>query len=223
MKKLILFIFLTISAFGLKIEDSNKKNEEEKIIYKDMLAYMLMTNDPSQYLALGSLYATGSSIKDSTGAVIKQDIFLAEKYLLKAANMGNNHALTVLGGFILLNNKMQELDPKLIKAEGYLNKAYKSGDLSAGVLLSNLYFSKNNYIKGLEKLTECAERKDSSAQLALALLFKEGMADSKGKIIFEKNMRTAEFYLNKACTNEHKSEKVMNFCSDDKLTIKSIK
>ena len=230
MKKIITFLLLTVICFADNFgamnfmeQNENTNKGDEKVVYKDMLSYLSLSNDSSQFLVLGSLYATGSKIKDSTGAIIKQDIFLSEKYLLKSAEMGNIHALTVLSGFIMFDKKMNTLDPKFIRVEGFLKKAYKLGDTSAGILLSNIYITTGKYDKGLQKLIECADKKDSDAQFALALLFKDGMKNSEGKVIIDKNMKTAEAYLNKACTNEHKSTKVSEYCSDGKTVITTTK
>lgn len=225
MIKIITVLLLSITiVFGSNLSlDNNNDNKEEKLVYKDMLSYLSMSNDNTQFSVLGSLYATGTNIKDSNGDIIKQDIFLSEKYLLKSANMGNYHSLTILSGFILLNENMRKLDPNLIKTEDYLKKAYNRGDLSAGILLSNLYFTKDSYKNGLSILLECASKNDADAQLALALLFKDGMADKNGKIIFEKNIKTAEFYLNKACTNENKSDKVKDMCYNNPYIEKIVK
>ncbi|MCI4443943.1 MAG: hypothetical protein JHC39_10635 [Lentimicrobium sp.] len=45
------------------------------------------------------------------------------------------------------------------------------------------------------------------------------MKNSEGKVIINQNMKTAEAYLNKACTNENKSIKVAEYCSDGKTVI----
>jgi TPR repeat protein len=224
MIKIISILLLSITfVFGNNLAMDNNENKEEKLVYKDMLAYLSMSNDNTQFAVLGSLYATGTTVKDSNGDIIKQDIFLAEKYLLKSANMGNYHSLTILAGFIILNENMRKLDPDLIKAEDYLKKSYKANDLSAGLLLSNIYFTKESYKKGLNILLECASKNDADAQLALALLFKDGMADKNGKMIFDKNIKTAEFYLNKACTNENKSDKVKDMCYNNPYIEKTVK
>jgi TPR repeat protein len=212
MKLILLSLLASYQLFAAAPESANA--EPVKISYDEMFSYMEGSNNDTQFAALGALYATGSTIKDDNGKTIKQDIFLAEKYLLKSANMGNIRSLTMLGNFIILNKEMRKLDPKMIKAEKYLQTAYAKGDSSACVVLSNLYFLKKDSKKGLSTLTECAAKNNSDAQLAMAILFKENMTIN-GENLVKQNLKTANFYLNKACNNKNKSDRVSKFCSKD--------
>lgn len=223
MKKLLILILLSLTCYANDMLNLSKEtsSDNEKVIYKDMLAYLVASKNKSQLVVAGSLYATGSNIKDSNGDIIKQNIFLAEKYLLESANLGNHNALTILGGFIIINPEMRKLDPKLIKTEKYLLTAYSKGDSAAGVLLSSVYFEKENYIKGQHILTNCANNGNSEAQFALALLYKDGMKDKKNNIVINKNMKIAESFLNKACSNENKTDKIQKICSNANL-VKSV-
>lgn len=225
MKYLFILSLFLVNLFGnsiqgfsdLKLNNLSEKNiKEEKIIYKDMLAYLANSNDNSQFLVLGILYANGTDIADSTGATIKPNPILAEKYLLKSAK-SNIRAYSVLGGLYLLNENMSKFDKDLNLSEKYIKKGFYSGDQEAGTLLSKLYFKQNKYEKGLNLLFDLANKNDSSAQLALALLFKSGLFTNNGKELININMKTAEHYLTLACTNEKKSDNVQKICFDSNL------
>jgi TPR repeat protein len=209
--KYLLALLLSIQLFAA-LPAANNQDEQVKVYYPEMLEYMNNSNNDTQFAALGALYATGSTIKDDHGNIIKQDIFLAEKYLLKSGNMGNIRSLTMLANFIILNKEMRRLDPTLTKSEKYLKTAYAKGDLSACVILSNLYFQKNDGKNGLSTLTECAAKNNADAQLAMAILFKDNI-NINGKPLVKTNVKTADFYLNKACNNSLKSDNVNSFCS----------
>jgi TPR repeat protein len=127
-------------------QNLSQENNSEKVIYKDMLEYLKNSNDANQLMILGSLYVNGSTEPDSIGETIKADPILAEKYLLKSYELGNIRSLTILGGFILLNERMRKIDPDLKKAEELLSKSFYGGDLEAGTLLANL-ISKKKFIK----------------------------------------------------------------------------
>ena len=226
-KQIFLLLFgLNTILFGslggfLPKENLNAQNEPVTV-YKDMLAYLEVVgkDDSKQLIVLGSLYAAGTNIPDSTGAIIEQDIFKAEKYLLKSANMGNPRALTILSGFILTNNNMRKLDPNLEKTEKYLNKAFQK-DLPAGTLLANLYFEKGFFDKAIDKLFETASLGDSSAEFALALLLKQGLT-IEDKTYIKKDDKLAEMYLNKACLNKFKNQKLKDICSNSDMVQQTI-
>jgi len=219
MKKMFLITLLifSVNLFALDqlniSKQTNKK--EEKVIYTDMISYLSKSNDPEQLMILGSLYASGSKDKDSIGEIFPNNPYLAQKYLLEAANKGKYRALTILGGFILLKDNMRILDPSLKKTEKYLLNAFYAGDLEAGTLLSNLYFQKNEPEKAINILYITSDKNDSNAQLALAILFKDGLY-LNGKEYIMKDLKSAEYYLNLACNNPNKSEKVNNFCFNNK-------
>jgi TPR repeat protein len=225
-KSIIIYILvlltLNLNALDLSIKN-NKNTDKEQIIYKDMLTYLKKSNDADQLMILGSLYASGSKEKDSVGDTIPQNPYLAKKYLLQAANMGKYRALTILGGFILLKENMRILDPNLIDTEKYLLNAFQAGDIEAGSLLSNLYFQKNEPNKAIEILYISADKQDSSSQLALAIIFKEGLFINQEQII-KKDLKSANYYLTLACNNNNKTKKVEDFCfNNKKIEISSTK
>jgi len=219
--KYILIMIMSITFLfgeGLSLEKKDSDTNKEKIIYKDMISYLKNSNDANQFIVLGSLYANGTEEKDALGQKIEIDIFLAEKYLLKSAEMGNIRALSVLGGLILIKEEMRKLDPKLIKAEHYLTTAFKNGDFQAGTILSDLYFEKNDNEKAIAILFESAEGHDSNAELGLAILFQKGLIKNNKRII-KRDSNLAIMYLNRACKNENKSEKVIKICKDPKYVL----
>lgn len=208
-----LFAIQNLQSFaGSSLSDKSSSQEEPvKMVYKDMLAFLENSQDPNQLLILGSIYVNGTTEQDSVGDTIKKDPFLAESFLLKAINKDNIKALSVLAGFYMFNEDMRKLDPKLQKAEKYLKEAYKKGDNEASTLLSTLYFEKEMPDKGLEMLFSASNKNDSNADMALAFIFKDGLI-VKNKQIIKVDIPTAEFYLNKACSNKNKSEKINNLC-----------
>lgn len=220
MKILLTIFFLISSLFSFSIDSlegnsSSKTKEEEKVIYKDMLNYLKNSEDTNQLLVLGTLLITGSNIPDSIGDTIKPDPLLGEFYLIKSANLGNIKAYSVLGGLYFMNENLKPLDNNYTLAEKYLKLGFDSGDFEAGVLLSNLYIEKEEYGKGIPLLFNLANS-DSSAQLGLAILFKNGLYNKNGEIILNRNIESANQYLNLACNNPKQTDKIKNFCFDSK-------
>lgn len=228
MKKIkIIFLLILIQnlLFGFDINGINALNtmdnkssdkKEDLVIYKDMLNYMKNSDNADQLMVLGTLLITGTNIPDSTGEIIKADPIEGESYLIKSAKLGNIRAYSILGGLYFMNENMKPLDKNYELAEKYLKLGFESGDTETGVLLSNLYIEKESYEKGISLLFDLANKKDSNAQLGLAILFKNGLYNSKGEAILNKNMDSANQYLNLACNNSVKSEKIKNFCFDSK-------
>lgn len=220
MKILLIVVFFISSLFSFSMDSfegtsSSNDKKEEKVIYKDMLNYLKTSDDTNQLLVLGTLLVTGSNIPDSIGDTIKPDPLLGETYLIKSANLGNIRAYSVLGGLYFMNENMKPLDKNYVLAEKYLKLGFNSGDLEAGVLLSNLYIEKEEYEKGIPLLFNLANS-DSSAQLGLAILFKNGLYDKNGDIILNRNIDSANQYLNLACNNPKQTDKIKNFCFDSK-------
>lgn len=195
---------------------TSTKGKNEPLVYKDMLSFLKNSHNAEQLMILGSLYANGTTKKDSLGEIIPIDIILAKKYLIKSAEMGNNRALTILGGLILFKKEMNKLDPKLKLAEKYLRFAFDSGDNEAAPLLSNILFRKNKNQEAIEVLVLSSNRGDSTSQLALAFLFKQGFKGANGFEV-KSNIKLAEKYLNEACLNENRSDKVKKTCMSSKF------
>lgn len=207
-------LYLSANSIGLK-KESPQSEKENFMVYKDMLAYLENSKDSTQLVALGTIYVNGIVEPDSTGAIVKKDPYIAESYFLKAIKRGNVKALSILSGFYLYNQDMRKLDPELKKAEQYLKEAYTKGDMESSVLLSNVYFEKNKHKEGVEVLLNASSNNDSGADLALAFLFKDGLFNN-GEIIVKKDLSIAEHYLNKACSNKDKSDKVKELCFNNK-------
>lgn len=230
MKKMILnFVLLgamTINVFAssfnlssigyLDTEKEQSGKNKEMIIYKDMLSYLKQSKNANQLMVLGSLLAIGTNEPDSLGEIIKSDPIQAEFYMVESAKMGNIRAYSILGGLFLMNENMRKVDKNLNLSEKYLLLGYENGDKEAGVLLANLYIEKNKQKEGLNLLFELANQKDSNAQLGLALLFKNGLSTEDGKQVVQRNLDSANYYLNLACTNEIKSDKIKTFCFESK-------
>lgn len=221
----LIYIILTISfynlnAFDLGSLEQNSKDpqKEEKVIYKDMLSYLKNSDNTDQLMVAGTLLITGTNIPDSVGDIIKSDPLLGESYLIKSAKLGNIRAYSILGGLYFMNENMKPFDKSYELAEKYLKLGFESGDTEAGVLLSNLYLEKEEFEKGLSLLFKLANT-DSNAQLGLAILFKNGLYNKKGESVIVRNIDSANQYLNLACNNSVKSEKIKNFCFDTKNII----
>ncbi len=222
-KKILLVLsFCSTILFGFDINNINSidskssEKKEDLVIYKDMLSYLQNSENTDQLMVVGTLLITGTDIPDSTGEIIKPDPLVGEKYLIKSAKLGNIRAYSILGGLYFMNENMKPLDKNYEFAEKYLKLGFENGDTEAGVLLSNLYLEKENYEKGISLLFDLANKKDSNAQLGLAILFKNGLYNKNGEAVLNKNIASANQYLDLACNNSNKSEKIKNFCFDSK-------
>lgn len=235
-KKIILFILsvllttsLNADSLGFKAMkiDTNKevsdfKKNKEKFSYKELISFLKNSNDKKKLMILGALYASDSKEPDSYGEYIKADPALAMKYLLKSYKLGESDALVVLSGLILYNDKMSVLDRDLSKIKQYLKQAKKEHVKSASLLLGITELLRSEYEEGISELVFAANKlNDSSAQLELALIFQKGIYSQKeGRTVVETDRNLAEYYLNKACTNEEKSDKVNEFCNSSRVIIK---
>lgn len=216
---ILIISFYNLNAFDLgSLENSKESQKEEKVIYKDMLSYLKNSDNTDQLMVVGTLLITGTNIPDSVGDIIKPEPLLGESYLIKSAKLGNIRAYSILGGLYFMNENMKPFDKNYELAEKYLKLGFESGDTEAGVLLSNLYLEKEEFEKGLSLLFKLAHT-DSNAQLGLAILFKNGLYNKKGESIIVRNIDSANQYLNLACNNSVKSEKIKNFCFDTKNII----
>jgi len=195
------------------MNEYKEKNKKEKLSYKELIAYLKVSNDKNKILILGVLYSTDSDKPDDYGEYIKADPILAKKYILKAYELGNKKALSILAGLIFYNDNMAKLDPKLEDAEKYLKQSLKEGVFESEIILGNVQLVKGKYQEGISTLVKSANRGDSSSQLQLALIFHKGIySQEKDSMVVYSDKKVAEFYLNKACTNEKKSDQVRDFC-----------
>lgn len=225
----VLFIFISILTFsisndylsqgsfdfGKEFNNAKNQQQQDKFSYKDMIEYLKNSSDAKHQMVLGTLYATGSEKEDAFGDKLEQDVVLSEKYLRISYKKGNPEALGILGGLVLYNRDMRRLDENLEQTIKDLRTSYNEGYLDSGVLLFTALFEKKRYDEGLKYLAEVAQKGDSTAQLQLALMFKQGAKDGNvenGPYIVEINDDLALYYLNKACNNEKKNKKVKDFC-----------
>lgn len=225
---LIFFNIVYASSFNTMELDNNSNTTEngqqvkEKINYKEMINYLKSSNLSKDMIALGTIYVNGIQDKDSIGETVNADPILAEKYFLKAIEMDDKEADSILGGLYLYNVNMQRLDTDNKKALFHIKKSFESGKLEMASILADLMFRKNDYKEGVKILLKGAEFNDSSSQFSLALLFKKGLRDDNGNYILEKNEDTANFYLNKSCLNENKTKKIYDLCYNNSQYIEMI-
>lgn len=201
----------TAEAQGL-----NEKLDPQKVIYKDMLAYMENSQNDAQLLTAGTLYAMGINEPDSTGATVKPDGKRAEILILKSAELGNKKAYGILGNLLLASPVLRALDDeKHSKAQKYLEKALQENqDYEASVGLINLYKETGQNKKLLNLVMDLDQKNDSLAQYILAFMFKDGFYSENGELLVQKDIKTANYYLTRACTNKNKDKLVEEFCAD---------
>jgi hypothetical protein len=219
MKRIILLITLSfcllqaspvVNAMG-DLPDQ----EQDKVIYKDMLAYMENSQNDKQLLTAGTLYAMGINEPDSIGETLKPDGKKAERLILQSAELGNEKAYGILGNLLLISPTMRGLDDQNhSKAQRFLEKALEKGDYEASTGLINLYKTTQQNKKLLKLLITLDQRDDALAQYILAFIFKDGFYSENGELLVQKNMQTANYYITKACTNKNKVKTVTEFCSD---------
>lgn len=187
----------------------------QKVVYKDMLAYMENSQNDAQLLTAGTLYAMGINEPDSTGEIVKPDGRKAESLILKSAELGNKKAYGILGNLLLASPVMRALDDdKHSKAQQYLEKALEAQDYEAGVGLINLYKETQQNKKLLNLVMQLDQKDDSLAQYILAFMFKDGFYSEVGELLVQKDLKTANYYLTRACTNRNKDKLVEEFCAD---------
>jgi len=225
-KKILLISILSISTLfasslspinidKMKESQINEYKEgKEKISYKDMIAFLKASNDKNKMLILGVLYSKDSDKPDDYGYSIKADPLLAMKYILKSYEMGNKKALVILSGLILYNDNMAKLDKDLSKAKKYLIQAKKDNTENAQYMLGLVEILRGEYEEGLQEMIQAANNGDSTAQLQVALILQKGIySQEKNKMVIQPERKLAEYFLNKACHNDNKSEKVVEFCN----------
>lgn len=189
--------------------------DPQKVIYKDMLAYMENSQNDAQLLTAGTLYAMGINEPDSIGATVKPDGKKAEFLILKSAELGNKKAYGILGNLLLASPVMRALDDeKHAKAQQYLEKALENQDYEASVGLINLYKETRQNKKLLNLVMNLDQKNDALAQYILAFMFKDGFYSEVGEVLVQKDIKTANYYLTRACTNKNKDKLVEEFCAD---------
>lgn len=225
MKILILLLSIFIHSFAINITNINEDidqyksdSKKEKLSYKDLIYYLENSGDKNKIMILGILYANGTPEEDDFGYKVGPDPLLSLKFLEKSYQMGNPRALSVLGALILYNDHMSILDKSLDKTENYLNLAIKGGDKEAKLLLGNTLLLKYKYDEALMVLKEASEDGDSSASLQLAFLYIQGIYSEKhDRIMLEKNIEAANYFLNIACNSKEKNEKVREVCFSENV------
>jgi len=211
------------SIIGNKeIENYKDQNQNQKFSYSEMISFLKKSNDKNKIMILGVLYTQRSDKPDDYGEYIEADPALALKYIMKSYEMGNKEALVILSGLILYNDNMAKLDKDLSKTKSMLVKAKGENTKSAEFMLALVELLRKEYQSGVEDMVTAAENGDASAQLEAALIFQKGIAKGKNskEYIIKPQRDLSEYYLNKACTNEHKSDKITQFCNSSLITSK---
>jgi len=233
MKKILLLIILISNLFSFDLTSNIKtpdtfstinsfkeNSKKEKFSYDDLIAFLKASNDKNKILILGVLYANDSEKPDDFGKYIKADPILAKKYILQSYKMGNKDALAILSGLILYNDKMSILDKDLSETKKMLIQSEKDGNIKGILLLAITELLRGEYDDGISTLIKAANMNDASAQLELAIIYQKGIYSEKlKKMVISPNRDVAEFYLNQACTNENKSDKVREFCYSPEIII----
>jgi len=224
--KYVLILMLSINVFAFspttgnmsgnkEIENYKNHNQKEKFSYSEMISFLKNSKNKNKLMILGVLYAQRSDKPDDYGVYIEADPALSLKYIMKSYHMGNKEALVILAGLILYNDNMAKLDMNLDKTKNILIKAKNENTKSAEFMLALVELLRKEYEIGVKDMVIAAENGDASAQLEAALIFQKGIAKSKNskEYIIKPQRDLSEYYLNKACTNENKSDKITEFCN----------
>lgn len=224
-----LFLSLSLEASSLGFSGIDTKTtinkykqdtKKEKLSYTELLAFLKNSNDKNKIMILGVLYSHDSDKPDDYGNTIKADPVLAKQYLLESYKMGKKESLVILAGLTLYNDNMAKLDPKLDYAKKILIKSQKEGVKKGVILLAIVELIRGEYEEGLKSMTLSANSGDSSAQLELALIYQKGIfSEKEKKLVIKPERNVAEFYLNKACNNPIKADKVKEFCYSKSVLI----
>lgn len=226
-KLMIIFVLMYTLTFASSMEslgDNNNNNQEvkEKVNYTEMISYLKNSDVSQNMVALGTIYANGVDTPDDIGQTVEPDPILAEKYFLKAIEMKDEKASSILGGLYFYNDNMKKLDQDGNKALFHLKNAFELGNPEVASILSDVLFRKNMYKEGVKVLLIGDEKGDSSSQFTLAISFKKGLRDDSGEYVIQKDDRVAEYYLNKSCLNENKTKKIHDLCYNNKDYIEMV-
>jgi len=226
MKFLILLIvfFLHLEGSSFNLSQGNILNtdtkKESKISYNEMIRYMIQSNDPSQLFGVGVIYMNGIEDKDDSGLSISVDLEKALYYFNTSINKGYKKGNAIVGAFYLYNKNLSKISNSENSAEIYLKKAIAANDISAYIYLSDLYNRQDKVEESINVLMLGANQNDATAQLMVAYMYNNGVYNEKSKKqLIYKNEKNALFFLNKACSNKNKSEKVKKTCFNSKEVI----
>ena len=212
---------LSSGRFSLNQQNYNNDFKNVKKIiskddsYQNMIYYYSHSSDPKDWFALGVVYLFGTNTPDKTGYTIKPDIKKAE-YWLNRATKGNFYTAGIVLASTYMYNPKYSNKKNLKKAENILKYLIDKGYYKAVTYLADCYRLEGNYEKFLSTLTMGDQYKDSTSQLSLALLYYYGLKTKtkNGKIFsIDRNLKIANYYLTKACTNPNKTKAVANFCN----------
>jgi len=218
MKLIFLFIMSTsLFGFGLESQTSNSPQKNNKVSYTQMISLMELSKDPEQTFGIGVLYMNGIKDKDDYGQVLQKDLNKALFYFDKSINDGYLKGYGMVGGLLLYNKNLKEIKGSDKLSKKYLTKAIAVGDRSAYVYLADLYTRNNDFQKAIDVLMTGANSHDSTSQYMIAKFYHEGLVDpmNKKQLVF-KDEKKALYFLNLACSNNSKTEKLQKMCFNSK-------
>jgi len=218
--KLILNIFFTIILFqnisfanNLFIE-KNGENKEKRD-FTILLKNLEESKNPEHHFYLGMFYLNGYNEKDDYGNIIKPNLVLAKKFLIKSSEEGYGKASNTLGISYLFNEMLKKEKNSIDKAEFFLLKAYEQKEINVVTSLGDFYINfKPNSYRALYFLNLGDSLNLSTAQFALARIYYEGF-DKDTKNIIKKDLEKSSYFLSKACTNKNKTEFIKNMCNSN--------
>jgi len=227
---------LAINNFGnqlnnniTSLKEEVKKRTKNKIATKEdylaIIKFLKERNSFNDNIILGSIYAYGIWGKNKK-VLISADPNKAYYYFLKSYKQGYDKALLYLVGVLLNNELMHEkIDPTYKLAYKYISMYLKKhptdpNGLFWKVMIDARINKFNEMVNILMKLA--TKYHNSDAQLTLALIFLNGLYSNHG-VIVDSNIDTANYFLNMACTNQNKSQKVKMFCSNSNIVEKEQK
>ena len=203
------FLFSNINPMSIA-KNNTQKNIKEKKIYKELISSLSTSLNGEYTIYLAVIYLNGISEPDDVGETIKPDIKKSIQYFEKAINQGYYKAASILGSLYLLDNKLSKEEDNIKKAKYYLKIALDKGIYESTISLSTIYlYYEKDSETALKYLHIGANNHIASAELTLATLYAYGSKEFG----ISKNLLVGNQFLEKACLNKRKTEKVEEFCS----------
>jgi len=203
------FLFSNINPMSMSQNNAQEKVKEKKL-YKELISSLSTSLNGEYTMYLAVIYLNGISEPDDIGETINPDIKKSIKYFEKAINQEYYNAASILGSLYLLDNKLSKEEDNVKKAKHYLKIALEKNIYEATVPLSTIsIFYEKDSETALKYLHMGANNKIASAELTLATLYAYGSEEFG----VDKNLLIGNQFLERACLNKKKTEKVEEFCS----------
>lgn len=205
---------LSVNSIMNQQNSAKEDKKEEEKTYASLINSLKSSSSGEYTMYLAVIYLNGISEPDSQGETVPQNIDLAIKYFEKSISLEYYQASAILGSLYIFDPRFMVKEDNVAKAKHYLNLALEKEVYESTMALANIYFYyEKDIAKALEYLHLGASKNIATAELALATLYGYGSKE----LGIEKNEFIGNQFLEKACKNKNKTDKVEEFCNSDKV------